>query len=97
MLLTLGAYSWMIASFINMLIMYWLFTYTQKAYHIMYIIVWACCGLWGVTSIVDFTPVVHIINTAILPMIGGISGTIGAILKLNELMNTNQIKIEKNK
>lgn len=69
---------------------------TRKVYHVWYLLMWTCCAIWAATASLDTVPIVQIIDLGVLPLIAGISGFIGILLKYNELIrerNKNKIKI----
>ena len=91
-MIAFAAYFWMIASFINMFVLAYLYAKTKMVYHLLYVIVWLCCGLWGMTVPALNVPFIQELNTIILPIIAGICGMVGGLMRLNEILHQNQQK-----
>ena len=87
-----AAYFWMISSFVNMFIIGALAFKTKKTYHCLYFVMWFSCGMWGMTGAATNIEWVRILNSIILPIIGGTCGMIGASMKLAEILHENRKK-----
>lgn len=83
---TFAAYFWMIASFINMSIIMFIGYRTKKIYHLLYVIMWLCCGLWGMTVPSINIPLIRDLNSIYLPIMAGASGMWGGLLRMAELI-----------
>ena len=83
-MIAFASYFWMVASFINMFVFIGMAYKTRKTYHILYALMWICCGLWGMTVMAINIEWVKELNGVGLPIGAGIFSLIGGIMRLKE-------------
>ncbi len=87
-------YLWMIGSFVNAILVLFIFLMTKKLSHFCFVVMFLSCGLWGLTAPDIHIEEIRVINRVILPAVAALSSIFGCILRLVEI-NKNFKTIEK--
>lgn len=90
-MIAFASYFWMVASFINMFVFIGMAYKTKKTYHVLYIFMWICCGLWGMTVMAVNIEWVKEFNGVVLPIGAGVFSFIGGIMRLREAIREKHI------
>ena len=76
----------MIANFIVMLLMTWIYVKSKKTYHLFYALFHLSCALWGMTVPALNVPLVRDINSIVIPIVGSFFALLANVFKLEEMI-----------